>query len=413
MNTLSPVEVELSGMAFGGSAFGRLEDGRAVFVPYALDGERVRIELVEEKAHYVQARLLEVIRPSEKRIAAPCRHFGECGGCHYQHLAYEHQLQVKSAVFAEQLRRIGNFDHLPPIEVHPSLSPWEYRNILQFHLTEQGKAGFQRAQSDQTLAIEECRLPLPPLQGAWKWLEFEPDSGIERVSVRCGYQDEFLLTLESQSPQAPYVEVEELPLSVVHLSPAGRLVLAGSDYLWMEVKERLFRLTAGAFFQVNSGVAAEIVAHLLATLELSPRMTLLDVYCGGGLYSAFLAPRVGRLIGIESSTQACQDFETNLDEFEHVELYEAAAEEALPYLDVQADVMLVDPPRSGLTKAVRQAMAARPPRQLAYISCDPSTFSRDARYLAQAGFVLEKLALFDMFPQTYHIESVSYWKYPE
>lgn len=389
---------------------GRLADGRAIFVPYALPGERVLVAIVEQKAHHAFGRLLSVLEPAPQRIPARCPHFSECGGCHYQHLPYEEQVSWKAKLLADQLQRIGGLHDLPPIQIHPSPTPWHYRNSLQFHLTREGKLGFQRAQSQETLAIEQCFLPLEPLVDLWKQIEMDPASGVERVILRCDSAENLLLVFESQNPMPPEVMVEEMPISVVHLSPAGSLVIAGSEYLWMDVKGQALRLSAGAFFQVNLAVAEEILDDLLNTLTLSLNDTLLDVYCGGGLYSLFLAPKVNRLIGIESSSYACRDFEVNLGAFDHVELYEASAEQVLPSLNLQPQTVLLDPPRSGLSKTVRQALWRLAPRQIAYISCDPATFARDARHFAQNGYRLEHLAFFDMFPQTYHLEALGVWR---
>lgn len=404
-------DIEVTGMGFGGAAFGRLNDGRIAFVPFAIAGERVEIAIKEERSNYVNAELIEVVRPSPNRVVPRCPHFGVCGGCAYQHIRYEEQLQIKAAILQDQLQRIGGFNRLPDIEIIPAPTPWNYRNTLQFHLTPEGKPGFQKAETTETLAIQECYIAQPALQGLWKQIEFEPGMAIERLTFRCGANDDVMLVLESDDSETPDLVVEELPISVVHLNAQEAIVLAGSDYLWMEVHGRLFHLSAGAFFQVNNAIADKVVEHLLTHLDWKPNMTVFDVYCGGGLYSAFIAEKVSRLIGIESSSAACQDFEINLAEFDNVELYEAAAETVLPYLQIRADIMLLDPPRNGMTKAVRQAITAQPPAQIVYISCDPSTFSRDARYLAEAGFELERLAFLDMFPQTYHVESASYWRY--
>jgi 23S rRNA (uracil1939-C5)-methyltransferase len=150
-----------------------------------------------------------------------------------------------------------------------------------------------------------------------------------------------------------------------------------------------------------------MVTHLLSRLPLSPAATLLDVYCGVGLFSAFFAPRVGRLIGIESSPPACEDFALNLDEYDNVELYEASAEGVLPSLDIKPDVVIVDPPRAGLDKSALDALVALAPVSLAYVSCDPSTLARDAARLINGGYRLVQVTPFDLFPHTYSIESIS------
>lgn len=186
-------------------------------------------------------------------------------------------------------------------------------------------------------------------------------------------------------------------------------MLAGSGYLVVQVMGRPFVVSAELFFQVNTLQAENMLRHLLDVLPLKPDTSLLEVYSGVGLFSAFMAPRVKRLTAVEASPAACQDFETNLDEFNNVELYEASAEEALPALKIQPEVVLVDPPRAGLGSRVVQAILALGAPCLAYVSCDPSTLARDARELVKGGYAPVKITPFDMFPQTYHIELISLW----
>jgi len=208
--------------------------------------------------------------------------------------------------------------------------------------------------------------------------------------------------------------VEELPVSAVHLSPAGSLVLAGSEAVVIEVLERPFRVSAASFFQVNTAMAGVMVEYVLDALRaadvLRPTTTLVDAYCGVGLFSAFLAPLVGRVVGIEASPSAAEDFVVNLDEFEDVELYEAAAEAVLPSLDLKPGVVLVDPPRAGIERRAMDGLLQLAAPLLVYISCDPATLGRDARRLTDGGYRLEQVTPFDLFPQTYHIESISVWR---
>jgi 23S rRNA (uracil1939-C5)-methyltransferase len=183
--------------------------------------------------------------------------------------------------------------------------------------------------------------------------------------------------------------------------------MAGDDAITILVKDRAFRVSAASFFQVNTSMAGAMVQHLLDHCPVSNRTTLLDVYCGVGLFSAFFAGRVGRLIGIEVSPSACEDFAANLDEFDHVELYEAPAENVLPTLDVSPDIVILDPPRAGLEKRALEALLALHPARIAYVSCDPSTLGRDAARLISGGYRLVQVTPFDLFPQTYSIESIS------
>ena len=400
--------LEIISLAYGGEGFGRLADGRACFVPFTLPGEQVRVNLTEEKSGHARARLLEVLRPSPERIQPPCRHFSVCGGCHYQHLPYPAQLAAKQRIFTEQLTRIAGIPNPPVLPIVPSPQPWNYRNTVQFSLGPNGKPGYQAAGSHNVVEIEECHLPEAALNEFWPSLDLEAVPDIERVELRLGTGEDILVTFESPEAYVPDFEFStEADVSVVHLSPDGIVLLAGDDFTVLEVLGRPFRVSAGAFFQVNTAQAAAMVEHLLEILPVTPQTNLLDVYCGVGLFSAFFAGRVGQVSGIELSEPACRDFAVNLDEFENVALYQGAAEDVLSALDVPADVVIADPPRTGLARPALDALLRLAPARLAYISCDPSTLARDAKRLLAGGYSLVQATPFDLFPQTYHIESVS------
>jgi 23S rRNA (uracil1939-C5)-methyltransferase len=199
-------------------------------------------------------------------------------------------------------------------------------------------------------------------------------------------------------------------MSVVHLLGNEAVVMAGDDHIMMEINDRSFRVSAGSFFQVNSAMAGRMVTHLLEQLTVTDQTTMLDLYCGAGLFSAFLAGQVKRLVGVEISPSACEDFAVNLDEFENVELYQASAEEVLGHMDIKAEAVILDPPRAGLDNKVLDALVSMAPGQIAYVSCDPSTLARDASRLINGGYELVRITPFDLFPQTYHIESISIFK---
>lgn len=403
-------EVELTTFTYGGEVLGRLPDGRAVFVPFALPGEVVRLRLVEDKQRYARAELLEVLESASERVDPLCTHFGLCGGCHYQHLPYRKQLQAKAEILRDQLQRIGKLDDPPVKPTVPSPREFYYRNHVQFHLTPQGELGYHEAISNRVFAIRECHLPEEPINEVWPLLEVEPMPGLQRINLRAAADEDVLVALESEDPLLPEFSVEDLPISVVHLGPAGTQVLAGSDHVVMHVLERPFRVSAGSFFQVNTLMAAELVQHILTYLDPQPSDAVLDVYAGAGLFSAFLAPQVDHLIAIEASPLACDDFIVNLEEFDNVTLYEGAAEDVLPELALSPRFILVDPPRAGLDTAALDAIIALQPQVLAYVSCDPATLARDGRRLTREGYHLVQVTPFDLFPQTYHIESISFWQ---
>jgi len=406
----STVEVRIDNLAYGGDALGRLADGRVVFVPYGIPGELVRLRLVEDKPRHARAELVEVLEASFDRIVPCCQHFMTCGGCHYQQMNYAYQVKAKAAILREQLERIGGLRDIPAVEIMDAPKPWYYRNHVQFHLTHEGKLGYQKAHSNQTFAIRECHLPEEAINQLWPKVEIESIPGLERISLRQGVDEDMLLILESSDPQPLDFSIEDLAISAVQVGPTGRVVLAGSDHIVMEVSGKRFKVSATSFFQINTRQAQAMVKRLSEHLSLDEDMTILDVYCGVGLYSSFLAPKVKRLVGIEISPASCEDFVLNLDEFENVELYEASAEEVLGSISFNPDIIILDPPRAGLGVKTIEGIFTQGAGQLAYISCDPATLARDGKQLAAGGYSLVKVTLIDMFPQTYHIESISFWE---
>ena len=409
MDDSEEFEVELTAMVYGGDAMGRLADGRAAFISFGLPGERVRARLVENKKGFVRGRILEVLKASPQRITPRCPHFVQCGGCHYQHLAYPEQLKIKEAIVREQLVRIAEVADPQINPIIPSPQPWNYRNAVQFHLDPAGKVGYLKAASHEVIAISECSLPEAPLNDLWPRLEFEPGSGLERLELRLGRSGDILLALEGEEPNPPEFAVD-FPISAVYRAPAGEMVLSGEDYTIVEVLGVPFQLSAGSFFQVNTPQAAAIVKHVLELAEVKRTSTVLDVYCGVGLFSYFLAQRAGRVIGVESAPSACEDFAANLNEFDSVELYEGKAEEILPHLDSRPDTIVVDPPRAGIEPAALDALVKMGAPSLIYVSCDPATLARDARRLIRAGYELAQATPFDLFPQTYHIETIALFR---
>ena len=408
-------ELVLTTLTYGGDAMGRLHDGRAIFVPFGLPGERVKVRLIEEKKNFAHGQIIEILESSKERITPKCKHFGECGGCHYQNLPYEKQLVAKTEILIDQLKRIGKIENPPVQPMVACPNPWNYRNHVQFRLTEDGKFGYVsplplgKGTGVRVMPITECHLPDPAINHLWPQLEFEPETDVERVSIRAGKDDDLMLVLESDSPEPPELEIEA-GISVNHLYEDNAVIIAGNDYIVMRVLDRDFRVSAASFFQVNTVMTEKMVNYLINNLPLTQSTVALDVYCGAGLFSAFLASKCERVIGIESSESACEDFAFNLDEFNNVELYEGLAEDVIPHIKAKPDVILVDPPRAGIERHALDAIIKLNPQIIAYVSCDPSTLARDAARLLNGGYQLKDVTPFDLFPQTYHIESISIFK---
>ncbi|MBL8051355.1 MAG: class I SAM-dependent RNA methyltransferase [Anaerolineales bacterium] len=406
----STFEITLEKFTYGGEAIGRLPDGRAVFIPFGLPNEVVKIRLTQEKQNFARGEIIEIIKSSPERMEAKCKHFTQCGGCHYQNLSYENQLKAKTEILRDQLRRIGKIENPPVQKMIPSALEWNYRNHMQFHLTKEGRIGFINSNGNSTFAIEECHLPENSIDSFWKELNFESNLNIERVSLRSGDENDLMLILESASPEAPELEIEA-DVSVIHLYENHPIVVAGQDHTFIKILDKDFKVSASSFFQVNTKMTEKMVEHLITQLPINnSTITLLDIYCGVGLFSKFFADKYQKVIGVESSPSACEDFVFNLDEFENIDLYEGTAEEILPKLSNQINTLthvILDPPRAGIDKHALDAIINIKPQVIAYVSCDPSTLARDAARLINGGYQLKQVTPFDLFPQTYHVESIS------
>lgn len=400
-------QVTMEKMVYGGECLSRLPDGRAVFVPFVLPGEVVRIVITEDKKRYARGWPIELVEGSPDRIAPRCIHFTACGGCQYQHLEYTKQLAVKQAIMKDQFQRIAKIEDPPIQPIIPSPNPWHYRNTVQFHLSRQGELGFIHIDGEHMLPIKECHLPKDGIDALWPQIDLGPNSGVQRLGIRQDSYDDLMLIMEGEDPQPPEFSVD-IPVSAVYTPPDADLtVLAGEDHLTYELMDRHFQVSARSFFQVNTPMAEKMVRFLLEELQLSSDSRVIELYAGVGLFSAFIAPEVGHLTAIESSGSACHDFTTNLADFDNVVLYEAEAEVVVPTLNIQADVLIADPPRAGLSPEAHDSLTTIQPTQIAYISCDPATLARDVKKILQKGYRLLSVTPFDLFPQTAHIESIS------
>jgi 23S rRNA (uracil1939-C5)-methyltransferase len=414
-------DLQLTTITHGGAALGRHE-GRAVFVPYALPGETARVEIVEDKGRYAHARLVEVLEPSPDRVEPPCPYFGlvagggACGGCQWQQADYPAQLRFKTEIVADQLARIGR---LTEPTVHPTIpdpSGWAYRNHAQFRPAPGGKLGFQAAASNRTAAIDACPILHPLLSDLYASLDLGRSTegsrqgleGLLRLSLRAGTATgDRMLIFEMDDDLPPALEID-LPVSCVLLLSDGQHAnLIGSNHISEIVANHTYHISAPSFFQVNTPQAAQLVRLVTDYLDLQGDETVLDAYCGVGLFTVPLAERAGLVVGVEIASAAVEDLLENTAACDNVDVIEGPVEAVLPDLDMQIDAAVVDPPRTGLDRLALDALVERKPARLVYVSCDPATFARDAGRLRAAGYRLVEVQPVDMFPQTYHVESVA------
>jgi 23S rRNA (uracil1939-C5)-methyltransferase len=381
-------ELELTAMAYGGRAFGRHE-GRPIFVPSGLPGETVRVHITQDKRSYAFAEIEAVIEPSAERVTPPCKHFGVCGGCHWQHIAYDAQLRFKRDVVVEQMARIGG---LREAVVHPTIAspdPWKYRSHATFHVTPAGQLGFVGVDDRTVIPIDECHIIRPELRGWFEAVKHEEFKPGERVRLQVGSDDEYLVARSGGT----------------NADPDDEAALSSAEIVHYRIKGHVFQVTGGSFFQVNLPQAGTLVDLVLDRLALQGGERVLDLYSGVGLFTAFLAEPARFVTAVELYAPAVRDAEVNLLGLTNVDLRVGTIEGALPRGN--ADAAVIDPPRAGMKPKALETVVARAPRKIVYVSCDPSTLARDAKLLVTGGYRLIDVQPVDMFPQTYHIESVA------
>ena len=311
--------IQLTAMAHGGTALGRDDSGRVIFVPLVIPGETVRVRPKGGKAHYAHAELLEVLEPSPDRVQPPCPHFGRCGGCHFQHMAYPAQLGAKTRVVRDQLQRIGKFDAPSVNETLPSPKIWEYRNSASFSPTGDGRLGFWSQREERVIAIDECHIIEPALQALFHNLDLElPD--LQRLTLRVGAGGDLLVVFETEGVEPPSLETD-FSVSAAILLPTGEAAnLIGDNFLIQQCAGRDWRVSAGSFFQVNLGAAEELVRLVSDMAALTGTEAVLELYSGVGLFTAALSSASERVVGIEASPDAVADAAVNLDDTENVTL---------------------------------------------------------------------------------------------
>ncbi len=403
------LELELVDMAFRGEAVGRF-DGRVVFAAYGIPGERVEVELYKRRSRFARGRVVAVQNPSPFRVPAPCPYFGECGGCQWQHIDYPKQLEFKQKVVADQLGRIGHFEDPPVRPVIGMVDPWHYRNHARFSVDYDGRLGFMKLESHDFLGIDYCLIMQEPINEVLRRLQGKVPK-LHQVVVRSSLRTGQIL-VEPHHPAIPWDE-------------AWR-----DDYLEEELLGRRFRVSPPSFFQVNTKperrdlswlirpgwgyppVGDYSMADILGLLVIryvdpTGVETVVDAYSGVGTFGVILADKVRRVIGIEESRSAVRDSRYNSQGLPNFEMIEAKTEAVLPTLDVPVDAVILDPPRVGCAPEVMTALLKLAPPKVIYVSCDPATLARDLRILVDGGYRLVEVQPLDMFPQTYHIESVS------
>ena len=393
----NPIEATVEKLVYGGQGLARLE-GRVALVPFVLPEERVRLKLEAERRGVTEARLLEVLTPAAGRTKPSCPFFVRCGGCHYQHAEYAVQLEVKRQILREVLARIGKLE--APAEIATiSGEPWGYRNRTQLHLAG-GEIGFFGTGSHHLTPVDRCPIASPRINEALTALRAM--KGERRFP---GFITSLELFTNETEVQVNVLESGR-PVSKRFFDwCAEKIPGYAPDAIEYPVGAAVFRVHHKSFFQVNRFLIEPLIA---AALEGAEGESALDLYSGVGLFSIALARRFRSVTAVETSGSAVRDMEFNAQRAgvqietrrEPVEAFLEAAENA-------PDFVLADPPRAGLGKHAVRALLRLKPRLVTIVACDPSTLARDLAALLAGGYKLEQLTLVDLFPQTFHIETVA------
>jgi 23S rRNA (uracil1939-C5)-methyltransferase len=384
-NDVSRQTLRIEKLVYGGDGLARSDAG-VVLTPFVLPGELVHADVARAKNDLLRAAVVEIAEPAPGRVAPPCPYFSRCGGCQYQHATYEFQVETKRSILREVLRRTGKIEFEGDI---PAVTgePWGYRNRTQLHV-EKGEIGYYEAGSHRLCAIERCPISSPKL-------------------------NEAIATLSRDLPRYPHfgarleLFTNETDIQVHLLDPVPYTARTLFDSLGPTgaIEYGEFRVSRNSFFQVNRFLGEKLVETVLgnATGE-----TALDLYAGVGLFSLALARRFGSVTAVESGVSAHRDLEFNASRAGlKIDARRANAEDYLASLDRAPDWMVLDPPRSGLGRPIVNELLRLKAREVVIVSCDPSTLARDLRPLLDGGYKIESITLVDLFPQTYHLETVT------
>jgi 23S rRNA (uracil1939-C5)-methyltransferase len=418
-------EVRIEKLVYGGSGLARLENGQAVFVPGALPGERVAIEIKRRKKGFLEAELIEVISPSPSRIAPPCNGEKQCTGVTWPHIAYKAQLKYKQEILLDALQRIGGMEPVRPLPIIPSPQIDHYRLRTQFNVRMKDgrqRIGFFRQGTYDLIEVEEAFLIHPLIDKVLKGIRALSNELPSLTEIHINVTPSggaHVLLFSERSPLPPmetfFTKIKVLVPEVIGITGfAGRkkTFSLGSNRLRLDIEGLTLYATEGNFFQVNWEQNRNMVRTVLDFVAPGGKETVLDLYCGIGNFSLPLATRAKAVIGIESGYAAVEDAIANaeLNNIVNAEFIADDLQKGLKTLiqrKMRADIIVLDPPRAGATLKTLERVLAFVPKKIVYVSCNPSTLARDLKFFHLFGFRLDRLQPVDMFPYTYHIECVA------
>ncbi len=427
----APIPLTIDRLSYGSAGVGRVngkDGGKVVFVPQTAPGDRVDVILTEEKKRYAHGQLIAVRQPAPTRRMPPCRYVPRCGGCPWQHVTYAEQLRAKEALVREHMRRIGGVEDPPVLPILPSPQEWRYRHRIRLRTEPPARLGFYQSQShelvelgDCLIAGENCATHLAPAR-AWLTRLRTTVRRIELITSDPLRAATGGVVLSGNAQERFQADDEEACAAFVaeHDEVAG-LILFGRGWrrVWGEtrivldlgVDDLVLEVKRGGFTQVNPAGNRVLITALLQLADFNKSQKVIECYAGAGNLSLPIARRVNALIGIEQDSYALADARENVARtgLDNVTFVHASARTGLHTLvqrEEEADVLVLDPPRAGAADSLDDISRLKT-HKVVYVSCDPTTLARDLRRLGQWGYRVESLQPVDLFPHTYHVETIA------
>lgn len=450
MDSITSVEknkdyvIEITGMGFEGEGVGKINNF-TVFVQGALPRETVKIKIVKVAKSYAHGKLLEVIKPSQHRVEPKCSIYKRCGGCQLQHMSYEAQLEFKTQRVKEVMERIGKLEN---VTIHKTLGmklPYRYRNKVQLPVGKSNgnvQIGFYAPRSHDIIDMDTCHIQdetadeIVKLTRNWitkhgiePYDEAKGTGVVRHIMVRKGFKTgEVMLVLVTTEEKLPHADefidvmvqnIKGLKSIVQNINPKKTNVILGQrninlwglDTIKDYIGEFKFNISPLSFFQVNPVQTEVLYGKALEYAGLTGEEAVFDAYCGTGTISLFLSQKAKKVYGVEIVPEAIEDAKKNAREngVSNAEFFVGEAEKVIPELiskGIEADIVVVDPPRKGCEKSLLEAISSMQPKRIVYVSCDPATLARDLGILKDLGYNTEEIQPVDMFPQTAHVECV-------
>jgi len=385
------LRVEIEKVAHGGHFIARHE-GAVIFVRHAIPGEVVEVEITGLEKSFARADVIAVIEASPSRVQPPCQYAGACGGCDFQHIEIAHQRELKSDVIAEQFARIAKMEI--EIEVEEVSSPLHWRTRFAASTNRNGEAGYKAARSNAIVPIASCPVLIPEID--FPTLPYEEISVDQRVEV----------ALDTGGNRSVAVMDQRVDRNAMRAMPK---IIEGDNSLNYAVGDFNYQVSQSSFWQSNINAPQALVGAVLDFAQFKSGDHLLDLYGGVGLFAGAALPLIGkggRIDIVEGSSSATSDARVNFNGAVNVFIHTGDVAREIKKFS-RADVLVLDPPRTGAGKPVIEKAAQLNARAIIYVACDPAALARDTTYLNEAGYHLEDIRAFDLFPMTHHIESIA------